>query len=253
VEALRHKSETFWRWLPTAYERIEIAAVRRADRTIVMSEAAAARLARHSPTVEFGSNWFDETLFYPNGAGRQGSQLRIAWFGRLEPPKDPLLAIAVLEQLAARGISFSAWFAGTGSLVNMVENAIAQAGLREQVRLLGLLSRAELAAELRNSSVCLMTSLWEGFPRSAVEALACGVPIVSTDVGEMRALLAPATNGFVAATREPEELAERLVAADALDDAERIAASVGHLEATTKVGDLLESLRPLAASAARAP
>lgn len=244
-EALQHRSETFWRWLPYGYERLEMLAVQHAARTIVMSRPATLRLQRHSRNVAFGSNWFDDAIFSPGQLEDGGAALRIGWVGRLEPPKDPLRAIAVFQALAARGVEFSAWLAGVGTLEARVRRAIGESRLGDRVSLVGLLSPSALADELRRSTACLMTSRWEGVPRSAIEALACGVPVVSTDVGELNELVGSGVSGFIAGSDDPRELAARLLDTMSLVHGVRVAETVNHLRATLVVPRLLAELRIL--------
>jgi glycosyltransferase involved in cell wall biosynthesis len=58
------------------------------------------------------------------------------------------------------------------------------------------------------SSLHLMTSDFEGSPNSVKEAMACNIPVISTDVGNVRELLWAVDGSFVADTKEVQELAE---------------------------------------------
>lgn len=135
---------------------------------------------------------------------------RILWAGRLEPQKDAGLAlktIQALNRLAPAHLTLL----GDGSLRTWTESQIAAMGLQGQVTLLGHVPGIE--AYLAKSDVLLMTSHYEGQPAVAGEALAQGVPVVSTDcctmLGEMIAI---PEAGRVVKSRSPEDLAAALLA-----------------------------------------
>ena len=71
------------------------------------------------------------------------------------------------------------------------------------------------------ADVVLVTSKWEGSPNVIKEALACGCPIVSTDVGDVKERLSGLDGCYVANTRSPQEISEKL--SNALEFAERTA------------------------------
>lgn len=239
--AFRWRQETVWRFAPWIYDVIERFAVRRATRTLIMSRSGLARLRRHSATAMLGENWFDGQHFDCRDRERSSPGV-IGWAGRLEPPKDPLTAIRVFGELRNRGVPFQAWIAGGGTLEPDVREAVLRAGLHETVRVLGVLAPDELAAELRRTDVFLMTSLWEGIPRTVIEALACGVPVASTDAGDVKAYVTDGRTGFVSRTRTTEDLAGTVVQAFALEPGCEIAKTVSHLEVRRVVPDLLAQL-----------
>lgn len=100
-----------------------------------------------------------------------------------------------------------------GSFGDLVKNAPLA---KETVSLLGdnveLLelrgySREEVTLLMCAADAFLMTSFSEGSPQVIKEALACGCPIVSVDVGDVRERVSGVVGCFVAETYEPEELA----------------------------------------------
>ena len=104
-----------------------------------------------------------------------------------------------------------------GAFDNGVKNApLAQKAVEElndaNVTLLELkgYSRDEVTYLMCASDVFLMTSLREGSPQVIKEAMACGCPIVSVDVGDVKERVGGVEGCFVASTRESEELAEFL-------------------------------------------
>jgi glycosyltransferase involved in cell wall biosynthesis len=77
-------------------------------------------------------------------------------------------------------------------------------GLTESVHLLG--ERDDIPEVTAALDVATLASLVEGFPNVVGEAMACGVPVVATDVGDCREIIGDA--GIVVPPRDPEALAE---------------------------------------------
>ncbi len=71
-------------------------------------------------------------------------------------------------------------------------------------------SRDEVTLLMCAADAFLMTSFTEGSPQVVKEALACGCPIVSVDVGDVKERTQGVEGCYVAKTREPQELAELL-------------------------------------------
>ena len=89
----------------------------------------------------------------------------------------------------------------------------------ESVELLELkgYSREEVTLLMCAADVFLMTSFTEGSPQVIKEAMACGCPIVSVDVGDVKERTAGVEGCFVADTRNADELAKLLAKALAFD------------------------------------
>ena len=90
----------------------------------------------------------------------------------------------------------------------------------EAVELLELkgYSREEVTMLMCAADVFLMTSNNEGSPQVIKEALACGCPIVSVDVGDVKERVDGVDGCFVAKTHEPNELSELLQKALSFED-----------------------------------
>jgi glycosyltransferase involved in cell wall biosynthesis len=242
LEAFSWRKETMWRFFPGVFKLFERRAVGTAERALVMRSSTLSRVRRHSSTAAMGANWYDARYFHLGRRERSAPPSRIGWAGRFEPPKDPLTAVAVFAELRARGVEFEAWMAGGGTLAEDVRAAVEQAGLGDVVRLPGVLSPAELADEFRQSDLFLMTSRWEGIPRAAIEARACGVPVVSTDAGELSSMITEGVNGYVSPSRSAADLADTIQRGLTLAAGEPIAATVADLEVGRIVPKLLNQL-----------
>jgi glycosyltransferase involved in cell wall biosynthesis len=89
-------------------------------------------------------------------------------------------------------------------------------GLTGVVRLHGQLPPSEVRDIVRTSDVFVLPSLSEGISNAALEAMACGLPVVTTDCGGMREAVTDGVEGFVVPMRDPASMAGaiRLLAAD---------------------------------------
>ncbi len=114
--------------------------------------------------------------------------LHILSVGRLEKEKNPLLLADVLALLRAHDSRWHLRVCGEGDLAAALADRLSALGVRDHAALLGYVPMGEELFELyRSSHVLLHVSWTEGFPQVLVEAFACGLPIVATDVGGVRA------------------------------------------------------------------
>lgn len=72
-------------------------------------------------------------------------------------------------------------------------------------------SHEEVTLMMCAADVFLMTSISEGSPQVVKESLACGCPVVSVDVGDVKERISKVKGCYVAETREPKELSELLI------------------------------------------
>lgn len=71
-------------------------------------------------------------------------------------------------------------------------------------------SREEVVTLMHKCKTLLLTSIREGSPQVVKEAMACGCPIVSVDVGDVAERLAQMEGGYVVSTRDPHDIAKAL-------------------------------------------
>jgi len=98
--------------------------------------------------------------------------------GRLEKQKDyPTLIQAAAILNKQREVHLL--ILGEGSQRSHLESLVAQLGIQSMVNMPGYVDN--VYAYLNRGSVFVLTSAWEGFPSVLVEAMACGIPVISTD------------------------------------------------------------------------
>jgi glycosyltransferase involved in cell wall biosynthesis len=139
---------------------------------------------------------------WPRAPQRDGGR-RILWVGRLEPQKDPRLALAVMA--AMEGPAHLTML-GDGALFESLRQQISSAGLDNKVSLAGYVP--EIGSHLADADLLLITSRYEGGPAVAVEALAQGVPVVSTDCSFLlHDIITDSEAGRIVTSRDPLALA----------------------------------------------
>ena len=211
--ALSTGTDSLWRLAPWLYGLVEQSSLQRVRRVIAFSRSDAERLRRAGFPATAMRTWFDPDLFFPAPVPPNGHVLRLAWVGRLEPPKAPELALEALTELRARDVDATLTVVGDGTLRPALEQLAAARGLHDLVELAGATPRHETADIVRRSHVLVMSSRFEGSPRALIEALACGVPVACTQEADPDELVETGRTGAVAASRSPAALAEAIESA----------------------------------------
>ncbi|MEJ3745113.1 glycosyltransferase [Actinomycetes bacterium KLBMP 9797] len=129
----------------------------------------------------------------------------VVFAGRLAREKG----VDTLIEAAAAG-GFRLDIAGDGPERAALE-ALAAARAPERVRFHGRLAKADLHALLRGAAVAAVPSRWhENQPMAVLEAFACGLPVVTTDLGGLPELVEPGVDGAIVPADEPLALAGAL-------------------------------------------
>jgi glycosyltransferase involved in cell wall biosynthesis len=117
----------------------------------------------------------------------------------------PLL-IDAMAALRDSGRHFTMTLVGDGPLRPNLEHRVERLGLGGLVRLAGQLPRDEVRRLQQTARAAVITSAWEGMPVSVLEAMACGCPVVGTDVPGIRDLVTHERTGLLVPA-EPEAIA----------------------------------------------
>lgn len=125
-----------------------------------------------------------------------------------KPQKDPMTMVSAFSHLAARRPKAQLVYAGDGPLRSEVEAALRTLPHGDRVRLIGW--RRDIPRLMAGADVVALSSIFEGLPRSAVQAVAARRPFVGTDVNGTAEIIRDGKNGFLVPPRDRMALAEAL-------------------------------------------
>jgi len=181
------------------------AAAARADAIVAVSAATASRLesrVRTRAAVHVIPHGVDHARFHPGAGGsadaaalaRIGArQPYVAFLGTLEPRKDVPTLVRAFDRVAGRHPDLTLVLAGArGWGTEAAEAAVGESRHGQRVRLAGYVDSSDAPAFLRAAAAVAYPSLEEGFGLPALEALACGAPLVTTTGSAMEEVAAGA-------------------------------------------------------------
>lgn len=165
----------------------------------------------------------DHGLFSPGSRAQARSELGVgdeailAFVGRVQPLKGLDLAVRALEQLVSAldrdvrlvvvgGASGPQGEVELGALSSLAE----ELGISDHIRFDGPQPHDRTPTYYRAADALVVCSYSESFGLSALEAHACGIPVVGTDVGGLRHIVRDDGSGFLIGSRDPSEFAARL-------------------------------------------
>jgi len=223
-------SEKKWRSMPWLYFQMEKRVMKNMDKIFVVSKKGLNFYRKRYKYIKsrfsFVPTWVDKNIFYPLQSGLDkkdeikrllgkfhiSSNDKVLLFaGRLEGQKNPLLLIDSFNKLCSMDTNVKLLIVGGGDLIKRVLGQINKYRLEEKVNLLGILPQDKLAELMRICDVFILTSAYEGMPMVVIEALASGLPVVSTDEGEVKRVVRDGYSGFSVPKHNAADIADAVM------------------------------------------
>jgi glycosyltransferase involved in cell wall biosynthesis len=164
-------------------------------------------------------NGFNTSVFHPRDQSGIRQRLGIAqdeqmiiYIGRFVEAKGMRELISAFQNMAQKNPKASLALIGDGVMKDELTALVQASGLQNRVRIPGGQPPDQVAEWICASDVLTLPSWSEGYPNVVVEGLACGRPVVATDVGGTREILNP-NNGILLQPKNAEMLQQGLEAA----------------------------------------
>lgn len=211
-----HNIDEGGRWREVAYRLTDPLA----DLTTNVSRAAVERYIRVGVApknkIRFMPNGIDTAKFKPNEAAGQrlrnelGVDNYFVWLavGRFEEAKDYPNMLRTFSMIVSKKSDAVLLLVGQGSLMEELKKLASELKLEDKVRFLGV--RRDVPDLMNAADAYVMSSAWEGMPMVLLEAGACGLPVVATDVGGNSEVVLNGKTGFIVPPRNPEALAQAM-------------------------------------------
>ena len=151
----------------------------------------------------------DVDLFKPTPTNKENTLLVV---GRIQPQKGQINTLKLFHNLLLLRPDLKLNFVGGPSgndgkeYLKTIENEIEQKGLKNKVKFLNSTTQEQLINEYNKAKIVLHASQYETFGLIALEANACGVPVVSINQGPLKETIENGQNGYIAESFEDENL-----------------------------------------------
>ena len=165
-------------------------------------------------------NAVDTEKYFPDsilrGYARKGIGLAenlfiILFVGRIEKAKGPERLLNCIPFLKKAKCSFHIFFAGDGTYKRYLEKVVKSKHYNANVTFLGHVPHEKMPYFYNAADVMVLPSETEGVPMVILEALACGTPVIASNVGSISDIVFNGVNGIVLDDLSPEKLASAII------------------------------------------
>ncbi len=183
-------------------------------KAVVANSSSLAELAQAADPVGVTviPNGIDTDRYYP-GAQQEGitnEPLRLLVVGRFHRQKMIPETIRCLAQARRQNVKFLVSIIGDGPERDTVNATILEKNMAEVVSLKGWLGKDELLQQYQQADCYLNLSSYEGMPNTVLEAMACALPVIASDIPPHRCLVEHQVTGYLVDLERPESLAAQL-------------------------------------------
>jgi glycosyltransferase involved in cell wall biosynthesis len=168
------------------------------------------------PDERTGVLWMgvDTDAFRSDGVrGYEPNRLHFVTVARLNKNKGHCFALAAMRRLIDQGYDVRYTIAGEGPHRPEIEAAIKELNLTDRVEMTGTMSETGVRALLQRADAFVLPSigLGEAAPVSVMEAMACGLPVISTIIGGTPDMITNGVNGLLVPQEDAQAIADAMI------------------------------------------
>jgi len=185
----------------------------RSAAAVVANSQGLAELAKDfTPELDIGviNNGVDTEIFYPRPAGLPARPVKALTVCRLISRKRIDLLIETVAGAKALGIDIQLNIAGEGNLMAELKSLAEKVDAGERVNFLGRVPAEQMPQLYRANDIFIMSSAHEGMSNAMLEAMACGLPVITTRCEGVEELIAD--NGIVVERPDPGSMTKAIKA-----------------------------------------
>lgn len=138
-------------------------------------------------------------------------KVKVLFIGRLIPRKgfqDVVRALPRVRELTT--VPFEVEVVGTGVMRTMLDDLAGQLGVSHLLKYVGTVPYERLHESYQGADIFVLTSESEGMPAVTLEAMGCGLPVITTNIPGNREIVHDGENGYLIAVGDTEELAQAI-------------------------------------------
>ncbi len=156
-------------------------------------------------------------IYLPNGVDienfdikktKKTSKTIFLFVGRLEKQKGLVYLIEAINILKEKSSNFEVHLIGKGSEEAYLKELVSKFNFKEYIKFLGEKTYQEITDCYINSDAFILTSIWEGFPLTLLEAWAARLAVIITNVGGISKICTDKKNALIIPPQSPEKIAE---------------------------------------------
>jgi glycosyltransferase involved in cell wall biosynthesis len=200
---------TFFPMIMISLEKLAYAL---ADRVVAESKSMIQPLGlkKYEKKIALSGCFFDINLFQQKKSLSQRMEY-VGYVGRLSEEKGILNFVdAIPLMLKIRG-DLNFIIVGDGQLRTRIEESLISLKLSDKVKLIGWIQRDQLVHFYNELKLLVVPSYFESIPIVAMEAMACGTPVLATAVGGVPDVITDGENGFILKNNKIETIAETVI------------------------------------------